>query len=113
MSRVRIEKLERHIEREVSSIIMNEVKDNKVGFITVTGVDLTNDLSFATIYFTVLGKEERSEAAIKALDRAKGFIRRELGQRIQVRKVPDLIFKYDDSLEYGNKIESLIRDIKK
>ncbi|MFQ8581310.1 MAG: 30S ribosome-binding factor RbfA, partial [Holdemania massiliensis] len=69
------------------------------------------DYSYATIYVSFLGKEERKQAGLKALNRAKGFIRSELGKRLSIRKVPDLIFKLDDSLEKGERIESIISKI--
>lgn len=112
MTRLRVQKLERQIERDVSSILMTEVKDSRVGFITITSVQLTNDLSIATIYYTVLGKDERTKAAGEALERAKGFIRTELGKRLQIRKVPEIHFKYDNSSEYGNKIDEILRNLK-
>ena len=74
-------------------------------------MQVTNDYSYATIYVSFLGKEERKQAGLKALNRAKGFIRSELGKRLSIRKVPDLIFKLDDSLEKGERIESIISKI--
>ena len=75
MSHIRVQKLSKQIERDVTDIIMNEIKDTKVGFVTVTGAEVTSDLSFCKIYYSVLGGENRREAATKALTRAKGFIR--------------------------------------
>lgn len=111
MVNIKIQKLEKQIERELSRIFLNDVKED-VGFITITGVDLTNDLSFAKIYYTVLGNEEKKQAVAKRLEKAKGFIRTTLGSRVQMRKVPELIFVYDKSIDYGNKIEQLIEKIK-
>ena len=92
------------IQREVSSIIQMELKDPKVGFITITDVTVTNDLSIAKIYVTFLGKQARIDAGMKALERSKGFIRSQLAGRLTIRKVPELIFLYDESLEKGNQI---------
>lgn len=111
MAKVKIQKLAKQIEKELSHILLNDVKD-KMGFITITGVDLTNDLSFAKVYYTVLGKDEKKEVTAKRLEKAKGFIKTTLGSRVQMRKIPDLIFEYDKSTDYGNKIDNLIEQIK-
>lgn len=113
MSQLRVQKLSKQIERDVTDIIMNEIKDTKVGFVTVTGAEVTSDLSFCKIYYSVLGGENRREAATKALLRAKGFIRSELGKRMTTRKVPDLIFQIDESIEYGNKIDMMLADLRR
>lgn len=111
MARIKIQKLERQIERELAQIFLNDVKDD-MGFITITGVNLTNDLSFAKVYYTVLGNKDKKDAVARRLENAKGFIRTTLGTRVQMRKLPELIFTYDESIEYGNKIEELIEKIK-
>ena len=99
------------IQKEVSEIIQFSLKDPKVGFITITDVRVTNDLSIAKIYVSFLGQDARQEAGMKALERSKGFIRSELAKRMSIRKVPSLVFLADDSLEKGNKIEKIIADI--
>ncbi len=111
MANVKIQKLEKQIERELSHILLNDVNDD-IGFITITGVDLTKDLSFAKIYYSVLGNEDKKAAVAKNLDKAKGFMRTMLGTRVQMRKLPELIFSFDESIEYGNKIDKLIVKIK-
>ncbi len=111
MANIKIQKLEKQIERELSRIFLNEVKED-IGFLTITGVELTNDLSFAKVFYTVLGNEEKKEAVAKRLEKTKGFVRTTLASRVQMRKVPELIFSYDTSIEYGNKIEKLIEQIK-
>ncbi|MDF2699493.1 MAG: ribosome-binding factor [Haloplasmataceae bacterium] len=111
MANLKIQKLEKQIEKEISKIILTDVKDD-IGFVTVTGVDLTSDLSFAKVYFTVLGNEEKKASVLKKLGNAKGFIKNTLGKRVQMRKMPELIFSIDESIEYGNKIEGIIKQIK-
>ena len=106
---VKKDRIEAIIQKEVSSIIQMELKDPKLGFITIT--DVTNDLSIAKIYVTFLGKQERIDAGMKTLERSKGFIRSLLSKRMTIRKVPQLIFLYDESLEKGNKIEKIIKQI--
>ena len=108
---VKKDRIEAIIQKEVSSIIQMELKDPKLGFITITDVTVTNDLSIAKIYVTFLGKQERIDAGMKTLERSKGFIRSLLSKRMTIRKVPQLIFLYDESLEKGNKIEKIIKQI--
>ena len=113
MGQIRTQKISKQIERDVVDIIMNDIKDKKVGFITVTGAEVTSDLSFCKVYYSVLGGEERRDAATKALIRAKGFIRTELAKKLSIRKVPELIFEIDKSIEYGNKIDHMLADLRR
>lgn len=108
---LKADKISGIIQKEVSEIIQFSLKDPKVGFITITDVRVTNDLSIAKIYVSFLGQDARKEAGMKALERSKGFIRSELAKRMSIRKVPSLVFLADDSLERGNKIEKIIADI--
>lgn len=111
--KVKAEKIAGIIQKEVSEIIQFSLKDPKVGFITITDVTVTGDLSIAKIFVSFLGQKAREEAGMKALERSKGFIRSELAKRMTIRKVPQLIFQIDDSLEKGNKIEKIIMNINK
>ena len=104
---VKIDRLESSFVKEISYILMKEVKDEDIKFVTITGCDITNDLSFAKVYFTVLD-ESKKESTVKALDRAKSFIRGQLSKRIDIRHTPELIFIFDESIEYGNRIEKVI-----
>ena len=99
------------IQKEVSEIIQFQLKDPKIGFITITDVQVTNDISIAKVFVSFLGQKAREEAGMKALDRSKGYIRSELAKRMTLRKVPSLVFKIDDSLDKGNKIDNIIRQI--
>lgn len=101
------------IQKEISEIIQFELKDPKIGFITITDVIVSGDLSIAKVYVSFLGQEARKEAGMKALERSKGFIRTQLAKRMTVRKVPQLIFLHDHALENGNKIERIIADLNK
>ena len=89
---------------------MTEVKDEDIKFVTITDCKTTNDLSFAKIYFTVLDDSKR-ESTLEALKNASGFIRKELAERIEIRHIPELEFVYDESIEYGKKIENIIENI--
>lgn len=113
MARVRVGRVGEQIKKELSQIIQTDVKDPRVGFITVTAVDVTNDLSQAKVFLSVLGTEDEKDESLKALAKATGFIRSELGKRIRLRKVPELLFKMDTSIDYSSRIESLIQQINK
>lgn len=101
------------IRKEISEIIQFSLKDPSVGFVTVTDVHVSGDLGIAKIFVSFLGQEARSQAGLKALERAKGFMRTELGKRLTIRKVPELIFVIDEALIQGNKIDNLIEELKK
>lgn len=105
------ERMEKIIEREVGNIILFDVKDDRIKYVTITNVNLTGDLSLATIYFTVFGNPNQIDNSAKALFEAKGYIRSLLSKRLTVKKVPDLIFKYDNSYEHGKKIEEILGKI--
>ena len=113
MSNMRAERVGEQMKKEVMDIINNKVKDPRVGFLTITDVELTNDLSHAKVYLTVLGSNKEIDNTFKALEKAKGFIKSELGSRMRLRIVPELFFEYDESIEYGNKIEKMIQDLHK
>ena len=106
------EKMNHICQRAISEIIQFELKDPKVGFVTITDVQVTNDNSYAKVFVSFLGKQERAEAGLKALNRSKGFIRSSLAKRLSIRKTPEIIFEIDHSLEQGNKIEKILAEIK-
>lgn len=107
------DKMDNIIQKEVSEIIQFELKNPKIGFVTITDVDVTSDMSYAKIFISFLGQDARREAGLKALNQSKGFIRSELAKRLTIRKTPELIFQLDNSLEKGNKIEKILHDINK
>ena len=112
MPNVRIERLNHTYQEEISMILMKEIKDEDIKFVTITGVDVTSDLSFAKVYYTVLDEEKR-ESTQEALEKAASFIRKELARRIEIRHTPELRFIYDNSEDYGQHIEQLIDKIHK
>ncbi len=112
MPNIKIERLNHTIQEEISMILMTEIKDEEIKFVTITGVETTNDLSFAKVYFTVLD-EEKKEQTLKALEKASSFIRSKLAERIEIRHTPELKFIFDTSIEYGNNIEKIIEKINK
>ena len=107
----RSEKVAEAIHEMVSELLIKGLKDPRIGFVTITGVKVTDDLHLATIYFTVIGSEEEKSATGKGLNSARGFIRKEMGRNLRMRYVPDIVFRYDESIEYGNRIESLLKEI--
>ncbi|MEO8537814.1 MAG: 30S ribosome-binding factor RbfA [Betaproteobacteria bacterium] len=96
------------IQRELGDLLRNEVKDPRVGPVTVTAVDVSADLSHAKVHFTHLAGREHADAAVAALSRAAGFLRSELGHRLDLYSVPQLHFAYDDSIESGMRMSQLI-----
>ena len=108
---IKNKRLEGVIRKDISDIIQFEMKDPDVGFVTVTDVEVSNDHSYAKVYVTFLGKQERANAGLKALNRAKGFIRSALSQRLDIRRTPELIFKLDTSEEKGRNIDEILRKI--
>jgi ribosome-binding factor A len=111
MARIRTGRVAEQIKKELSQILQVEFKDPRIGFLTITGVEITNDLTQAKVFLSVLGSEEQREETLKALARGKGFLRSELGKKIRLRVVPELIFKFDNSIDYGSKIESLLAEL--
>jgi len=101
------------IKQEISNILRREVGDPRIANITVTDVKLTDDLRSARIYFVELGKDSLSADVEKGLSKAKGFLKRELGKRLQLRYIPELAFFYDPSFEYGARIEKLLKEVRK
>ncbi len=108
----RHERVEEAIKKEVSLIIHDELKDPRIGFITVTRVELTKDLRFAKVFYSVLGKEEEHKKTQLALDSALGFIRSLVAQRINLRIATELMFKEDRSTEYSVRIEEVLNQLK-
>lgn len=98
------------VQRELSEIIRTEIKDPRVGLVTITGVEVTRDNEHAKVFFTVLGEPAQQEAASRALSHAAGFLRSELAHRLKLRTVPQLHFEYDVSVERGVRLSKLIDD---
>jgi ribosome-binding factor A len=98
---------------ELADIIFRQVKDPRVHSVTITTVKVTDDLRNAKVYFVEMGKDECSPEVKSGLTNASGFIRRELGKRLQLRLVPEIMFVHDQSFGYGNRIDKLLADIAK
>ena len=110
MAGYKIARIASEIEKEVSNILANEANDSLLKTITVTGCDVTNDLSFAKVYFTSMSDLSKEQLE-KELEEAASYIRGELSKRIEVRHTPKLRFVFDSSIEYGRKIEEKIKEL--
>ena len=111
MGELRIRKIQEFIKQEVSRIILQELKDPRLGFVTVTDVRITGDLREATVYVSLFGSDEEKKNTLAALAKANGFIRSEVGKRLGIRYSPQIGFKEDQSLDYGMKIEKILHTI--
>ena len=107
LNQIKLERINSSLVEQISYIIAQDVKNPDINFVTITGAKVTSDLSLAKIYFTVLDQGKIKET-LSALKDASGYIRHELRERIEIRQIPELEFVYDESIEYGNKIEKII-----
>lgn len=107
---VKIERLNNLFVKELSEIIMLEIKNPLIKSVCITSVSITNDLSYAKVYFTCMN-EDRGEV-LKELKEASGFMRSKLCEQVDIRHTPELVFEYDESIEYGKRIEEILDKIK-
>jgi ribosome-binding factor A len=101
------------LHRELSTLLLLEVKDPRLAGVTITDVEVTKDLLLARIYFTVLDSEGGGKEAQAGLDHAKGFLRSQLAERVELRFMPELVFSQDTSAQYGQRIDALLDQLKK
>ncbi len=113
MSELRVRKVQEFIKQEVSQMLLHDLKDPRLGFVTVTEVKVTGDLREAKIYVSLFGKEAEKKASLETLNKSRGFVRRELGQRLKIYYTPEISFEEDSSLDYGMHIDSLLRKVHK
>jgi ribosome-binding factor A len=106
----RPERLAAQLQEEVSQLIEYELHDPRIGFATITGVRVSPDLMHARIYVSVLESEEKKKETLQALNNAAGFVRRAIGQRIRLRKSPEILFTLDESVERGDRLTRIIED---
>lgn len=107
---IKNERINSNVQRELSYILANEVKNPNVKFVTITAVDVTSDLSFAKVYFTTIDDREK---VLNDLNNASGYFRSLLAERLMIRHTPELRFIFDESIEYGQKIEKIIEELHK
>ncbi len=113
MSFKRADKVADLIKAEISNILLRQINDPQVQEITVTGVKVTDDLRQARVFFVRMGQNACSDETMKGLHRAAGFLRKELGKRLRLRYVPEIKFTFDESFEYGDRINRLLTEIEK
>ncbi|SDW32550.1 ribosome-binding factor A [Marininema mesophilum] len=113
MSRIRASRVGEQIKKELSYVLQQEMKDPRIGFVTVTAVEMSGDLQQAKVFISVYGDDEQKKQTLEGLEKAKGFLRSEVGRRIQLRHTPELVFKFDSSIEHGNQISKLLEEVNK
>lgn len=111
MQHKRSDKVAETIHTTISTILSRGLNDPRIGFVTITGVEVTDDLHLARIFFTVIGDEAAKKNTEAGLNSAARFIRHELGKVLKMRYTPDVLFKYDHSQEYGERIDALLREV--
>ncbi|WP_425807389.1 30S ribosome-binding factor RbfA [Desulfitobacterium sp. Sab5] len=111
MAKHRASRLGETLKEEISQMIREDLKDPRIGFVTVTSVEVADDLGHAKVFISVLGDEQKSKDSMEALKRASGFVRSEIGKRIRLRHVPEIVFKYDSSIQHGAHIAELLREV--
>lgn len=104
------------LKKEIADLVFRRVKDPRVAGVTISGVEVSDDLKHARVFYCVMGQSANEDAkknAASGLDKARGFVRQELGRRLSLRYIPQLQFQYDNSFEYGDKIEKLLKELHK
>ena len=112
MSGRRIARVEELLKRELSAILQGGLKDPRIGFVTITSVDITADLRQAKVYFTLMGSQDDRAQTQAGLDSSASYIRQQLGKVLHLRHTPEIRFIYDASVDYGQHIEKLLSEVK-
>ena len=107
----RIDKINQRIKREVGDIVLKELKDPRLEFVTITKVEVSRDLRHAKVYFSVLGNAQKLKEAQEGLESARGFVRKLIGARVRMRYTPEMEFFYDRTIEYSARIEAALQEI--
>jgi len=111
MGENRIERIANLIKKEVAEMLIREVKDPRIGMVTITGATVSKDLRIAHIYYSAFGNEKQLQDSAIGLRQATKFIQREIGRRIRMRYTPAIDFQFDHSLEYGSHIDKILQDL--
>lgn len=111
MAKIRTQRVAEQMKKELADIIRTEVKDPGIGFTTITHVEVAGDLQHAKVFVSVFGDKAAKQKTMDALNRASGFIRGETSRRLRMRVTPEMVFKLDESGEYSQHIETVIRQI--
>ena len=107
----RMDKINQRIKREIGEIVLKELKDPRLEFVTITQVEVSRDLQHAKVYFSVLGNKEQVKKAQAGLESARGFVRKLIGARVRLRYTPEVEFFYDETIEYSARIEAALQEI--
>lgn len=111
MSGSRIRRVDEAVRTVLSEAITQEIKDPRVGFVTVTAVRTSSDLRHARVYVSILGDEEEREAGLQGLRSAQGFLQRKVGREVRMKYTPEITFAYDDSVDRGLRINELLKEM--
>jgi len=109
---MRSERVQRQLKKEISLILQEDLRDPRIGFVTLTRIDLTGDLRYAKVYFSVLGDEAAKQSSTEGIQSAVGYIRRLIGERLKLKYVPEISFKLDKSIEYSINLEKTFERLK-
>lgn len=112
MSRLRVQRLQEELKKEISEMVRTEIKDPRIGFVTITDVEVSPDLRNVKIFVSVYGSDEEKAKTMAGLESARGFIRSEIGRRIPLRYTPEIAFKFDESIARGARIMRLLNEMK-
>jgi ribosome-binding factor A len=113
MAGKRLERVNQLLKEEISTLVQRELKDPRLGFVSVTEVDVTADLRTARVYCSVLGPEDQWLSSFRALDSARGFIRNWLRRHLDLRVVPELVFRPDRSMEHAARMQALLAGLRR
>jgi len=100
------------LKEEISQIVLREMKDPRIGFVSVTDVEVSGDLRHAKVFISVYGSDKEKEETLEGLQQAQGFVRKLVGERVKIHHTPEIIFRYDDSIENGVHISEVIKGLK-
>ena len=109
---IRSDRVEGQLRKEISKILQEDIKDPRIGFVTITRIDLTKNLRYARIYFSILGDDDAKEESLAGIKSSIGYIRKLIAERMNLRYVPELYFKLDNSIEYSINLEKTFERIK-
>lgn len=112
MSSQRAQRVAETIHKEISSLLIKGLKDPRIGFVTITSVDVTSDLRQARVYYTLMASQDDRAETQAGLNSCSSYIRQQLGRQLRMRFVPEIHFEYDASFDYGQKIEKLLSEVK-
>lgn len=108
----RVERVNEQLKRELTDVVLTELRDPRVGRVTITDVRTAPDLHFARVFVTGMGSEEERRESLEGLHAAAGWMRGELGRRMRIRRVPELSFEWDATLEHAKRIEQLLQEVR-